>query len=253
MKQTRNVLKVDLHLHTSEDPADWIRHSAVDLIDRAAELGYHALAITLHDAQLEDARLVDHARDRGITLIPGVERTIEGRHVLLLNFPATESMTVSSFGDLARAKRRSGGIVIAPHPFFPGRSCLHGALDRHADVFDAVEWSYFWTRAVDFNTRAARWAFARGLPVVGNSDMHDIRQIGRTFTLVDAPADAGAICDAVRDGRVELRTAPVPYVELTRVFSGLMTRGWINQFKRPQPGDRLTAHARPALRLPDAP
>jgi predicted metal-dependent phosphoesterase TrpH len=246
------VLKVDLHLHTSEDPSDWIRHTAADLIDRAVELGYQALAITLHDAQLEDARVRDRARDRGITLIPGVERTIQGRHVLLLNFPAAESMAVSSFADLARAKRRSGGLVIAPHPFFPGRSCLQDALDRHAGLFDAVEWSYFWTRAVDFNSRAAQWAAARGLPVVGNSDMHDIRQIGRTFTLVDAAPDAAAICDAIRHGRVAVRTGPVPYVELTRVFSGLMVRGWIHQFKHPEAGDRLTAHAGPALRVPDA-
>jgi hypothetical protein len=246
------VLKVDLHLHTSEDPADWIRHSAADLIDRAAELGYHALAITLHDAQLEDIRLRDRARDRGIILIAGVERTIQGRHVLLLNFPASEAMAVSSFADLARAKRRSGGLVIAPHPFFPGRSCLQQMLDLHARLFDAVEWSYFWTRVVDFNAPAAQWAAARGLPLVGNSDMHDIRQIGRTFTLVDAPPDADAICDAVRQGCVEIRTEPVPYVELARVFSGLMVRGWIStQFKHRQGGDRLTAHARPALRVPD--
>jgi len=247
-----NVLKVDLHLHTSEDPADWIRHSAADLIDRAAELGYHALAITLHDAQLEDRRLRDRARDRGITLIPGVERTVEGRHVLLLNFPARASMSVSSFADLARAKHRADGLVIAPHPFFPGRSCLADALRTHGDLFDAVEWSYFWTRAIDFNSRAARWAASRGLPLVGNSDMHDIRQIGRTFTLVDAPADPDAICDAVRSGRVEVRTEPVPYDDLVRVFSGLMIRGWLDRFKHRQTGDGLTAHAGPALRLPDA-
>lgn len=246
------MLKVDLHLHSSEDPADWIRHSAADLIDRAAELGYHALAITLHDAQLEDARLRDRARDRGIILIAGVERTIQGRHVLLLNFPASDAMAVSSFADLARAKQRSDGLVIAPHPFFPGRSCLRQMLDAHAGVFDAVEWSYFWTRAVDFNTRAAQWAAARGVPLVGNSDMHDIRQIGRTFTLVDAPPDAAAICDAVRQGRVALRTEPVPYVELARVFSGLMIRGWIgSQFTHQQAGDRVSAPARSALRVPD--
>jgi predicted metal-dependent phosphoesterase TrpH len=247
------VLKVDLHLHTSEDPSDWIRHSAADLIDRAAELGYDALAITLHDAQLEERRLQDRARARGITLIPGVERTIQGRHVLLLNFPASEAMAVSSFSDLARAKRRTAGLVIAAHPFFPGRSCLQRALDLHAALFDAVEWSYFWTKAVDFNSRAARWAAAHGIPVVGNSDMHDIRQIGRTFTLVDAPNETDAICDAVRRGRVELCTSPVPYDELARVFGGLMIRGWLNGFKRRARGDRLSPHAGSPVRMPDAP
>lgn len=247
------MLKVDLHLHTSEDPSDHIHYSAADAIDRAAELGFGALAITLHDAQLERARLTARARDRGLALIPGVERTIEGSHVLLLNFPVRESMAVTTFAELARAKRRTAGLVIAPHPFFPGRSCLGSALDRYADLIDAVEWSYFWTRAVDFNTRAARWAAARGKPIVGNSDAHDIRQLGRTFTLVDAPADADAICAAVRDGRAALRTRPVPYVELTRVFGGLMVRGWMSEFRRRRAADRSRPHAGTAVRLSDAP
>src|SRR5262249_32254843 len=150
----RGVLKVDFHLHTGEDPMDWILHSATDLIDRAAHLGFQALAITLHDAQLTDRRVFDYARDRGITLVPGIERTIEGRHVLLLNFPSAAVESAYSFADVAQLKNRHGGLVIAPHPFFPDKSCLRSRLDAHADLFDAVEWSYFWTRGIDFNSRA---------------------------------------------------------------------------------------------------
>src|SRR5436190_13365385 len=82
----RDMLKVDLHIHTSDDPADRISYSTHELIDRAAELGYNAIAITLHDRQLELAPYRDYAATRGLVLIPGIERTIEGRHVLLLNF-----------------------------------------------------------------------------------------------------------------------------------------------------------------------
>ena len=81
------MLKVDLHIHTAEDPTDNIVHGAPALIDRAVELGFDALAITLHDRQLADGRLTAYARERGITLLPGIERTIHGRHVLLINFP----------------------------------------------------------------------------------------------------------------------------------------------------------------------
>src|SRR5207248_2870406 len=112
------MLKIDLHTHTSDDPADRIPYTTWDLIDRAAELGYGALAVTLHDHQLETLAFRDYAAERGIVLIPGIERTIEGRHVLLLNYSrATES--VHSFADLARLRRREQGLVIAPHPFFP--------------------------------------------------------------------------------------------------------------------------------------
>jgi predicted metal-dependent phosphoesterase TrpH len=219
-----SVLKVDFHLHSAEDPLDWIHHDAATLIDRAAEAGFGALAITLHDRQFEHQWTTDYARERGIVLLPGIERTIEGRHVLLINFPRAAAESVFTFRDLAWLKSHADGIVIAPHPFFPGGSCLRGQLDAHAHLFDAVEWSYFWTRQLDFNSRAARWARANGKPIVGNSDTHDIRQLGRTYSLVRAEAHADAICAAVRDGRVELATQPVPMLELALVLGGMTLR-----------------------------
>ena len=218
------MLKVDLHLHTAEDPVDRMPHTAVNLIDRAATLGFDALAITLHDSQFVDPGVTAYARERGITLIPGIERTIQRRHVLLLNFPSAAVESVRTFDDVRALKLRSGGLVIAPHPFYPGTTCLRGLLDEHAELFDAVEWSYFWTYGVNFNTPAARWAEAHGKPVVGNSDLHDLQQIGRTFSLVDAPADPAAICAAIREGRVTVRTAPVPPTELAVVLARMVVR-----------------------------
>ena len=207
---------------------DRILHTATDLIDRAANLDFDALAITLHDAQLNDRRVFDYARDRGITLVPGIERTIEGRHVLLLNFPSAAAESVCTFEDLARLRaKHGGGIVIAPHPFFPDRSCLRSRLAAHAELFDAVEWSYFWTRGIDFNTRAERWAREHGKALVGNSDLHDLRQFGRTFSLVDAAPEPSAICDAIRAGRVTVQTTPVPVPELVDVFGRMTIRGMV--------------------------
>ena len=220
------MLKVDLHLHTAEDPLDQIDHTAVDLVDRAAGLGFDALAITLHDHQFADAGLAARARERGITLIPGMERTIRGRHVLLLNFPAAAAEAVHTFDDVRRLKARyDNGLVIAPHPFFPAGSALRGALPAHADLFDAVEWSFFWTRGINCNRFAARWAAAHGKPLVGNSDLHDLKQLGRTYSLVNAERDTDAICEAIRRGDVRVVTAPVPLVELVDIFGRMILRG----------------------------
>jgi predicted metal-dependent phosphoesterase TrpH len=246
------VLKVDLHLHTGEDPVDRIHHSAVDLIDRAARLGFHALAITLHDSQFADPRVTAVARERGITLIPGIERTVQGRHVLLLNFPAAAAESVRSLEDVARLKARAGGLVIAPHPFFPSRTCLGRALDANPDLFDAIEWSYFWTRTIDFNRRAARWARVHGKPLVGNSDLHDLRQLGRTYSMVDAPRDAAAICEAVRQGRVTLHTSPVPLIEVGDVFARMALRPRKGSRNLWRGRARLSVHAGSPVRHPFA-
>jgi predicted metal-dependent phosphoesterase TrpH len=218
------VLKVDLHLHSAEDPADHVAHDAFTLIDHALAKGFDALAITLHDRQLADRRVQDYAREREITLLSGIERTVEGRHVLLINFPQTAEQALT-FDDVAALKSGSHGIVVAPHPFFPDRKCLRSRMDEHADLFDAVEWSYFWTTGINFNAQAARWARRHGKPLVGNSDSHDLRQLGRTYSLVSAEPRADAICDAIRNGLVSVETSPVPILELAQVLAGMTRRG----------------------------
>jgi predicted metal-dependent phosphoesterase TrpH len=201
------MLKVDLHIHTADDPSDRIPYSTRELIARAAELGYNALAITLHECQLDLAPHAEYARARGVILIPGIERTIEGRHVLLLNYSrAAES--IGSFKALASLRRREHGLVIAPHPFFPALSALRGALTRHAHLFDAVEWNGMFTRTMNFNAPAQRWALRHGKPLVGNGDVHRLEQLGKTYSLVDADPNPAAICDAIAAGRVRVVATP---------------------------------------------
>jgi predicted metal-dependent phosphoesterase TrpH len=226
------VLKVELHAHSSDDPIDRIPYSTRQLIDRAAALGYDALALTLHDRQLDLRELQPYAADRGVTLIPGIERTIEGKHVLLLNF-RRGAEDVSTFEDLARLKQRQGGLVIAPHPFFPGGTCLRGLMDRHAALFDAVEYNAMFTQSVNFNKRAQRWASARAKPMVGNGDVHRLLQLGTTYSLVDAAPDADAICEAVRQGRVEVHAQPLPWAAVVTVLSQLFAADLINAWVRP--------------------
>lgn len=214
------MLKVELHAHTADDPVDRIPHSSEDLIDRAAALGFDALAITLHEKRLDVRHLRHYAADRGIVLVPGIEQTIRGRHVLLLNFSAAAE-EVRTFDDLARLRRREQGLVVAPHPFFPGATCLGALLDAHADLVDAVERNAMFTRAIDFNRRAERWAAAHGKPVVGNSDVHRLYQLGTCYSLIDAAPDPAAICEAVRAGRVTVAASPLTFLRAATTMADL--------------------------------
>ena len=220
-RPARAVIKVDLHIHTSDDPTDRIPYSTRDLIDHAQRLGYGAVAITLHDRQLDLDPFASYAASRGIVLIPGIERTIEGCHVLLLNFPA-DAEQVRSFDDVAALKRRFGGLVIAPHPFFPGPHSLFGRLDRHAELFDAVEYNAMYTASLNFNRRAEQWALAHGKPLVGNGDVHRLVQLGTTYSLVDAAPDPASICAAVAGGRVRVETCPLPWSTALRTFADIV-------------------------------
>ena len=236
------MIKVELHAHTADDPADHIPHDTYQLIDRAAQLGYGALAITLHDRQLDVRPYEAYAYWRGVTLIRGVERTIEGKHVLLLNF-SRAAEAVTTFTDLARLRADENGLVVAPHPYFPHSSCLGRVLDAHSELFDAVEYNAMFTGSLNFNRRAANWAMRHGKPLVGNGDVHRLRQLGTTYSLIDAQPDADSICDAIRRHRVWVEATPLSALTAAGLIASIFGADLATSFRRGRSGHRRPASA----------
>src|SRR2546428_536556 len=93
-------LRADLHIHTNE-AEPFIAYNARDVIARAAREGYRVLSITNHDTLTFSGELAAYARDHGIVLIPGVEATVEGRHVLVYNADVAVDK-LQTFADLRR-------------------------------------------------------------------------------------------------------------------------------------------------------
>jgi predicted metal-dependent phosphoesterase TrpH len=225
------VLKVELHAHTNLDPLDYIPHTSRELIDRAAAQGYDALAITMHNRYYDPADDAGYARGKRVVLIAGIERTISGRHVLLLNFPAA-CAEVGSFDDLRALKvRYPRGLIIAPHAFYPAPTALYSFVDRYVDLIDAIEVNSMFTSWVNFNVRAIGWARAHGKPLVGNTDLHVLEQLGTTFTLVDAAPDADAICDAIRAGRVEVRSTALSTLRAAWILGRMSVSGVVGRLR----------------------
>ncbi len=221
------LLKADFHIHTSEDPEDLIRYSATDLIDMAHGLGYRVLAITNHNRCTWNTWLRDYARERGIVLIPGMEATVQGRHVLLFNFDF-ESISIGSLKDLYALKDRDN-MIIAPHPCFPSTVALRGLFQKHIRLFDAVELSHFWCRSIDFNQPALKMAKRHGLPVAGTSDAHQRRQFHTTWSEVEAELDLAAVIQAVKQGNIRAHTNPLSLNLLIRINTRMVWRNHVVQ------------------------
>jgi predicted metal-dependent phosphoesterase TrpH len=236
------LLKADFHVHTREDPHDFIRYTAVELLEQAARQGFDVLALTCHNKRIHTEELRRRAEALGILLIPGVEAAIEGKHTLLLDMPYTR-LKVRTFAHV-RALKRDGGLVIAPHPFFPAPKCLNDKLRENLDLFDAIEFSHFYTRSVDFNRKAVEYARRMDLPLVGTSDCHRLWQLGTTYTIVEAAARTiPAVFAAIRAGRVRVVTAPLR--PLARLRDGLRERG--NRLRERR--GRLARRVRSAVNL----
>ncbi|GAB4335389.1 MAG: hypothetical protein Kow0099_07810 [Candidatus Abyssubacteria bacterium] len=205
-------LKVDLHTHSADDPEEPIRHTSCELIDKAHSLGYDAISITSHNGLTYNAYLRDYARERGILLIPGVELDIERKHVLVVN--AHEGVLAArTFEDLRRL-RTAENLIVAPHPYHPGWASLMGKLRRNIDVFDGIEFSWFYHSRVNFNFFAIRTAARYGLPLLCTSDCHHLENFGCAYSLVEAEKDAEAIVEAIKAGRVEIAANPLKLAEI---------------------------------------
>ncbi len=199
-------LRADLHVHTREaEPS--IAYSARDLIVRAARAGYRVLSITNHDTITYSDDLASFARDHDVLLIPGVEATVEGRHVLVYNADV-EADKLRTFADLRRY-RTPEWLVAAPHPLFPASYCLRERLWQQIDLFDAIEFSHFYTPRIDFNRPAVKLAAAVGLPLLGTSDSHLDEQFGTTFSLIEADLSVESVLAAVKHGRLSIVSRPL--------------------------------------------
>jgi len=209
-------MKAELHSHCSLDPIDYriCQHTPEQLISNAAELGYEILAITCHNKDIWTDELANYAMSLGITLIPGMEVTTEGtRHTLVYNFRA-EAEELNTLKKI-RARSREDTLVIAPHPFFPGRICLKSLLEQNLDLFDAIECSGFQVRNLDFNRRAEALAAKSGKPLVGNGDVHYLWQLGRTFSWIYSEPGV-PIFQAVKQGFVRVQKSPLTNFEAAK-------------------------------------
>jgi hypothetical protein len=187
-------------------------HSPEQLISRAAELGYEILAITCHNKDVWTEDLADYARNLGIVLVPGMEVAVERtRHTLVYNFH-TGPQNLNTL-DKIRNRSRQDTLVIAPHAFFPGFTCLRGLLEKNPDVFDAIEYSGFQIQGLDYNRRSVVFSKETGKPLVGFGDIHYLWQLGRTFTWIYAEPDLQSIISAIKQGLVRIQISPLSWKE----------------------------------------
>ncbi len=211
------MLTADMHLHTNADPQDtWIKHSGEQLLDHLSLHGYRVASITCHDHNAYTPELAAYARRLGMVLIPGCERTIEGKHVLLYNFSTSELNHIRTFDDL-RALKRERHCVVAPHPYFPIGKSVGPLLEKYRDVFDAIEHHSFYMNGFDFNALAIKKARALNLPMMGNSDTHSLGHVwGQNYSLIDAKPKVEAVLRAIKRGAVRVRTKPMGFERFLR-------------------------------------
>jgi predicted metal-dependent phosphoesterase TrpH len=204
------VLSVELHCHSSlshdgRDPVDM-------LLEQATAVGLDALAVTDHDAIHASHDAAELAEEYGLVGIVGMEVTSAAGHVLALG---VEDLVPAglSFDETIDRIHDQDGVAIVPHPFQKSR---HGVAPHvtgeqlaRADAIEVYNSRLLTGRA---NRKAERFATAHGLPKTAGSDAHIAEMVGQAVTEVGTDErSAGAILEAVRDGRTSVVGQKTPW------------------------------------------
>jgi len=211
-RQRVDVLSVELHCHSrlsydGRDPVD-------ALLERAAEVGLDAVAVTDHDEIAASLEAADAAPEYGLVGIPGMEVTTAAGHVLALGVRETVPSN-HTFEETLDRIHALGGTAVVPHPFHRSRSGVMANVTRdRLATADAIE--VFNSRLLTGrgNRKAERFARERGLPMTAGSDAHIAEMVGRAVTTVDLDGDdptPEAILAAVRDGRTSVEGRRTPW------------------------------------------
>ena len=210
--------KMDLHIHTLDDPKDAVDYSAHQLLERARSLGFRVLAITLHDAVFDRQEVFAEAAAMGILLISAAEVRICGADVIVLNVTGEEIAGLKNFDDLRRLRARRGSSVfmLAPHPFYVFGSSIGSRLLKEIDCFDAIELCHFHKGLFNLNHRAEKAAARFRKPLIATSDAHRLHAFGSHYTSIPMPPELTIenVFTALRTGPLNLTSPPCSFADL---------------------------------------
>jgi predicted metal-dependent phosphoesterase TrpH len=205
-------IKIDLHIHTLDDPKDAVDFSAHQLLERARSLGFRVLAITLHDAVFDRKEVFADAAAMGILLIPAAEVRLLGADVIVLNVTSQEVAQLQNFDHLRQLRARRGNSIftIAPHPFYVFGGSIGSRLFAEIDCFDAIEFCHFHVGLFNPNRRAKRVARRFGKPLIATSDAHRLHAFGRHYTSMPMPPALTVenVFAGLRSGPLRLTSPP---------------------------------------------
>ncbi len=184
--------KLDLHIHTLDDPRDALDYSAHQLLERAKALGFGVLAITLHDSVFQREEVFADAASMGILLLSAAEMRLRGADIVLLNVRPEEAATLRTFEDVRRLRTVRGNslFTFAPHPFYVLSGSIGGKrLLENIDCFDAIEICHFHKGWFDRNRPARAMAQRFGKPLLATSDAHQLSAFGSHYTTIPRPPE----------------------------------------------------------------
>ncbi|MEW5759131.1 MAG: PHP domain-containing protein [Candidatus Thermoplasmatota archaeon] len=180
-------MKIDIHTHTLYSGDS--KTKPIELVKYSRKVGLDGIAITDHDnvkGCLECEKI-----NSDIIVLPGVEVSCKEGHILAIGIKENIEKKLSLIETMEKI-RDLGGIVIIPHPyrFLTGvlrnsTTAVKNFSEKHKKDIKCIE-VINGRCTIKENRKALSFAEKFGLSKVGGSDAHEISEVGKAYTNVNA-------------------------------------------------------------------
>ena len=185
------VLKIDLHVHTCY--SDGIT-TPREVIVYSKRRGLDGVAITDHDTVDGALRLLGKT---DLIIIPGIEITTSGGHILALNVKKPIPSNLRSFETIQRI-HEAGGIAAATHPIALNKGLRKTDTNLNFDAIEVINSANFpFSLLTHLNQKLA---VRLNLSQIAGSDAHYGPEIGFAYTIIDADPEVDEIVQAIKKG-----------------------------------------------------
>ena len=184
-------MRIDLHIHTSPR-SDCSYIDPHELIQEAQRLKLDGICLTEHQVLWDSADVKKLAREGGVKIFRGNEFTTNQGDILVFGL-YKDIKELLMIQDLRAEVRKSGGFMIAAHPFRGFKTFGIGQLQmtvaqackrKVLEFVDAVEIGNG-KLSPDENDMARKVSEKLDLPGTGGSDAHRVDEVGKWLTVFE--------------------------------------------------------------------
>jgi len=177
-------LVIDLHVHTSE-ASPCSSAPLGDLVTEAKRIGLDGICLTDHNHVWDPKTLAELRKRHDFLILRGNEIATDQGDMLVFGFDE-DIKEVMRLTELRRKVLKTGGFIIAAHPFrgfltfgigqlgLTPEKAMERPLFQHVDAVEVLN-----SKVSDKENRfSSQVAAGLGLPGTGGSDAHEVEEVG---------------------------------------------------------------------------